>query len=113
MSDFVVRKACVTDAERIASLSGELGYPVEVEEIQQRLERLLPQPEHFVIVVESSSAGVVGWTHATEQDFVETDRHVEIVGLVVASDQRGHGVGRLLISAIEKWAAERGLKKVA
>ena len=108
-----IRKANVTDATRLAELSAVLGYPVEPDVMQRRLERLLSRPDHVVLVAESRPANVVGWTHAAEQDILESGRSGEILGLVVAADQRGHGIGRSLVKWVEHWASERGLKQMS
>jgi GNAT superfamily N-acetyltransferase len=113
MTKITIRKAQVTDAARLAKLSEVLGYPVEPELMKRRLERLLSRPDHVVLVAESQIDGVVGWTHAAEQDILEIGRSCEILGLVVAADQRGHGVGRRLVEWVERWAFERGLKQLS
>lgn len=113
MTKITIRKAQVTDAARLAKLSEVLGYPVEPELMKRRLERLLSRPDHVVLVAESQTDGVVGWIHAAEQDILEIGRSCEILGLVVAADQRGHGVGRRLMEWVERWAFERGLKQLS
>jgi GNAT superfamily N-acetyltransferase len=104
-----VRNADAADADRLAALSLELGYPVEVEAIRRRLRRLLKNEEHLILVAESPTDGIVGWIHAARQDVLEAGRFCEILGLVVASGQRGQGVGRHLVEQVEKWANERDL----
>jgi GNAT superfamily N-acetyltransferase len=113
MTNSIIRKASVSDALRMAELSETLGYPVESEVIEQRLERLLSRPEHLILVAELPLHGVAGWIHATEQEILEVGRAGEIVGLVVAADQRGNGIGRLLVEQIEQWALARGLKQIS
>jgi GNAT superfamily N-acetyltransferase len=108
-----LRNAVATDADRLATLSEELGYPVDPEAIRRRLERLLPKAEHIVLVAESPVDGVVGWIHAAEHDILEVGRFCEILGLVVAAGQRGEGVGRRLVEQVEGWATERGLQHVS
>jgi GNAT superfamily N-acetyltransferase len=48
-----------------------------------------------------------------QQDILESGRCGEIAGLVVAADQRGHGIGRRLVEWVEHWTRERGLKQVS
>jgi len=108
-----IREARSADAERLAELSGELGYPVETEDIRRRLERLSTKPDHAVFVAEAWPGLVVGWTHTAEHEILEIGRFCEILGLVVAAGQRGAGTGRLLVERVERWAAERGLKHVS
>jgi GNAT superfamily N-acetyltransferase len=108
-----IRKAKVADATRLAELSEVLGYPVKAEVIRRRLERLLAKPDHVVFVAEVPRALVAGWIHAAEQDILEVGRSGEILGLVVAANRRGEGIGRRLVERVECWAAERGLERVS
>ncbi|MFN2623402.1 MAG: N-acetyltransferase family protein [Chthoniobacterales bacterium] len=106
-----IRKATVDDATAIARLSGELGYPVEAHVMRERLARLLGRDEHVVFVAET--AEVAGWIHAAEHELLEVGRHCEICGLVVGAGQRGKGIGRRLIEAVEEWAPSHGLKQIS
>jgi GNAT superfamily N-acetyltransferase len=108
-----IRKGKVSDAARLAELSSMLGYPVEPEAIRRRLERLSVKPDHIVLVAEVSPNLVVGWIHAAEQDILEVGNFCEILGLVVAVDQRGEGIGRRLLEQVEHWALARGLDEVS
>ncbi len=108
-----LRNAEVTDADRLAKLSEQLGYPVDPELIRHRLDRLLARPEHIVLVADSPASGVVGWIHAAEHDILEVGRFCEILGLVVAASQRGEGVGRRLVEQVEDWATGRELQHVS
>lgn len=109
----ILRNAEVTDADRLAKLSEQLGYPVDPEVIRHRLERLLARGDHIVLVAESPTQGVVGWIHAAEHDILEVGRFCEILGLVIAAGQRGEGAGRRLVEQIEGWATGRGLQHVS
>jgi GNAT superfamily N-acetyltransferase len=108
MNELIIRKAKIDDANRMAELSGTLGYPVSAQTMEQRLTRVLKLETHSVFVAERSGE-VVGWTHGAEQEMLELGCRCEIWGLVVAESERGRGVGRRLIEAIEKWACDRGL----
>jgi GNAT superfamily N-acetyltransferase len=55
---------------------------------------------------------VIGWIHAAENEPLETGRRCEIMGLVIDPRHRKHGVGRLLVLAVEQWAGKRGLDQV-
>ena len=109
----IVRSAVLADAARIAVLSGTLGYPVAADTLAERLTRLLTRAEEIVLVADSGPDEVVGWVHGAEQELLESGRRCEILGLVVASEQRGQGVGRRLVEAVEPWATHRGLEQVA
>ncbi len=110
--DLMIRKAIPADSARVAELSGTLGYPVSAEVMQERLTRVLKLEKHVVFVADAKGE-IVGWTHGAEQEILETGCVCEIWGLVVAENQRGRGVGRLLIQAIEQWALDRGLHEMS
>ena len=99
------------DAAAIAQLSGQLGYPVDARVMRERLERFLQLEEHAVFVAETTE--VVGWIHGAEHELLEVELHCEIWGLVVADGQRGQGVGRRLVEAVEQWARSRGLAGIS
>jgi len=106
-----IRKASAGDAPAIAQLSGQLGYPVEADVMRERLERFVQLEEQVVFVAETTE--VVGWIHGAENELLEVGRHAEIWGLVVADGQRGKGVGRQLIDAVEQWTRSRGLDEIS
>jgi len=106
-----IRKATTEDAATIAQLSGQLGYPVEARVMHERLARFLQRDEHAVFVAETTE--VVGWIHCAEHELLEVANHCEIWGLVVADGQRGLGIGRQLIDAVEQWTLDRGLAEIS
>jgi len=112
MNELIIRKAKIADATRMAELSGTLGYPVSAQTMEQRLRRVLALETHSVFVAERNGE-VVGWTHGAEAETLELGCRCEIWGLVVAENERGRGVGRRLIEAVEKWARDRGLENIS
>ena len=111
MNQLVIRRATLGDAPRVAELSGTLGYPANAEEMARRLESILAHEAHAVFVAEATGE-VVGWTHGSERQMLESDPRCEILGLVVGGGQRGKGVGRQLVQAVEDWARTRGLAQI-
>ena len=113
-----VRPATAADAERLAALATELGYPSSREEIQARLTPLESDADHLVAVAEvqaeqdGEDGRVVGWIHAYTSRLLETNPRAEIGGLVVDAKFRGEGVGRHLMRHAEDWARSRGLEAV-
>jgi GNAT superfamily N-acetyltransferase len=107
-----IRKARRGDAERIAQLSGELGYPASAAQIAVRLRQLTPVSKHAVFVAESPEAdtGVVGWVHVSVSHLLESDARAEVNGLIVADGQRSAGAGAKLLEAAEAWARRRGCR---
>jgi GNAT superfamily N-acetyltransferase len=111
-SEIIIRKANASDAARIAELSGTLGYPASAEVMHERLARVLKLETHVVFVA-IAKGEIVGWTHGAEQEILEIGCVCEIWGLVVDENHRGHGVGHLLIQALEQWALARGLNEIS
>ena len=109
----VVRAATSADASRLAALSAELGYPVPAGDLAARLADLLARDGEIVLVAERPPGRVVGWVHGSEQRLLESPRRCELLGLVVEAPERGRGVGRRLVLAVEEWARARGLEQMA
>jgi|SRR5262245_1961812 len=108
-----IRPARITDAPRLAELTGVLGYPAAVDVFTVRLARLLAQRDEEVLVAETSVGEIVGWIHAAEHALLEVDPRCEILGLVVDAAHRNLGAGRQLVAAAEDWATRRGLSEMS
>jgi GNAT superfamily N-acetyltransferase len=105
-TEFKVRAAAEEDAEPIARLSRELGYPAELPTVRGRLQAILARDDQRVIVAELPGGGICGWLQAHCSNVLESGFRVEIVGLIVSESMRRRGVGRSLVSQAETWAAE-------
>jgi GNAT superfamily N-acetyltransferase len=107
-----IRRARRSDAERIAQLSAELGYPATAAQVATRLRQLTPASKHAVFVAESSDAamGLIGWMHVSVSHLLESDMRAEVNGLIVAEGQRSAGAGAKLLEAAEEWARRRGCR---
>ena len=105
------RRANAADAEAIAELSGQLGYPLSADEVRSRLSLVGTLPTHAIFVAECDGR-VCGWVHAYVQQSVVLGERGEILGLVVAEDMRRRGIGRLLMNEGERWVRERGLDMI-
>jgi GNAT superfamily N-acetyltransferase len=105
-----IRPAALDDSSRLAELCGVLGYPAEPQEFALRLRRVLSRSEHIVFLAELEPSHIAGWIHAATHEFLEAGQQCEILGLVVASEHRGQGVGRRLVTAAEAWARDRGFE---
>jgi GNAT superfamily N-acetyltransferase len=96
-----IRQATADDAEVIASLFTDEGYPAGPSDILTRLERFATD-ESQVLVAEHEGT-VLGFiaVHAVPR-FEHDDRILRIVALVVDAGARERGVGRALISEAER-----------
>ena len=103
-----VRGATLFDAEAIAALVTQLGYPTAATDMHGRLEHLLPHPDRTMVVAETAQ-GIVGMAAAQVGPALEFNGiYGRIDGLVVDARWRGRGLGRLLMVHVEEWCKARG-----
>ncbi len=102
-----LRPATVADAERIAALFTEEGYPAGPSDIVARLERF-SSPYSTVSVAESGGE-VLGFVavHLLPR-FEHDDRIARVLALVVDAGVRERGVGHLLMAEAERIATSAG-----
>lgn len=103
-----IRAARTYDAQTIAELGKELGYPASRQQIATRLAGIESEPSSRVLVAEDASGRVVGWLHVAARTQVTEDPCAEILALVVDEGARGRGIGALLVDAAEAWARSIG-----
>lgn len=108
-----IRRATKSDAQRIAELCGQLGYPATQAQIAQRLRRIKPAGQHAVLVAESPEGKAIGWLHVSVEPLLEVELRAEVNGLVVADEERSRGAGALLLKAAEEWARRHGCKNMS
>jgi GNAT superfamily N-acetyltransferase len=107
-----VRRATLGDAERLAELSAQLGYPSTPGEVKSRFQQIRGDDDHSVCVAELEDGRVVGWIHVCVSYLIESNPRAEIGGLVVDEARRGSGVGKLLMQHAEDWARSKRLDAV-
>ena len=102
-----LRAALPADAERIAALFTDEGYPAGPSDIVDRLGRF-GSAESRVIVADHGGE-VLGFIalHAIPR-FEHSDRVVRIMALVVDAGVRERGIGRLLMEEAERVGTELG-----
>ena len=103
----MLRPATSADADRIAALFTEEGYPAGQSDIVARLERFA-SPFSQVVVADHEGE-ILGFIalHVLPR-FEHSDRIVRILALVVDSGVRERGIGRLLMAEAERLATEVG-----
>ena len=110
--DVAVRRMRADDAAAAAELARQLGYPTTAAQAGERLRRAAQTPDAVVLVAEAAAGRVVGWAHAFGVYLLESEPYAELGGLVVDEGERGRGVGRALVAAVESWAREGGFASV-
>ena len=106
-SGTVLRPAVDADAERIAAIFTDEGYPAGPSAIVARLARFAGPDSH--VVVADREGEVIGFIafHALPR-FEHDDDVVRILALVVDAGARERGLGHQLMAEAEHFARERG-----
>lgn len=109
-----VRTMRSADAEEVAALCEQLGYPSSATQVIHRFGLLIEQPEHGVFVAEDDALDerVIGWVHVHGKFLIESDPYAEISGLIVDERFRGQDVGHALLAEAEGWAQRRGYDEI-
>ena len=107
-----IRPATADDAERIAALFTDEGYPAGPSDILERLGRF--DSPHSRVLVADHDGEVLGFVavHALPR-FEHSDRIVRIMALVVEAGVRERGIGRLLMEAVRKAALAEGISRLS
>ena len=107
----VIRVADDGDADAIARLLGELGYPAPVDDIPRRLARVR-RDENSQAFVAVRDGGVIGLATALTEPSLTNPADIGLVtALVVSEAHRGSGAGRALLHEIETWGRAHGCRK--
>jgi GNAT superfamily N-acetyltransferase len=102
-----IRRATTSDAEAIAALFTDEGYPAGPSDIVERLERF--GSSHSQVLVAEHEGALLGFIaiHALPR-FEHDDRIVRILALVVDAGARERGVGGALMAEAERIALDLG-----
>ena len=104
-----VRSATTADSAGVAPLVSALGYPTLTAQMHRRLESILSDDD-YVTLVACDGEDIVGFVGARVGSLYESDGcYGQIMALAVASDHQRHGVGRMLVQAVESVLMERGV----
>jgi GNAT superfamily N-acetyltransferase len=105
-----IREATPADAEALAVLSGQLGYPADAPAILRRLADIADRG--VVLVAVDPRGAVCGFAHAEPRRLLIAEPFVELAALVVSETARGSGAGAALLAAVETWTRGQGIAGV-
>jgi RimJ/RimL family protein N-acetyltransferase len=103
-----IRPAAARDADRIAALLTQLGYPDDRDDAAARLLAWTAEPAGEVLVSEAGGE-VAGFAAVHRIPYFERPgAFARVVALSVDAAHRRAGVGRGLMAAVEAWGAAHG-----
>lgn len=108
MEQIKIRECTVDDAEAIFEINKvEMGYEYELAKTREKLGELLSRSENKILVAVCNGE-VVGYIHACDYDVIYSDHMKNIMGIAVLSSFKQKGIGKALLTEIEKWGEETG-----
>ncbi len=99
-----IRPMREADADRVAALTTQLGYPVAPDELTRRLAEVRRHDDHELLVAVDPEDAAIGWIHVARHTGLEVADQAIIHGLVVDESARSGGIGNELVEAAEAWA---------
>jgi ribosomal protein S18 acetylase RimI-like enzyme len=107
----MIRQAELTDVESLQSLSEVLGYPYPLEKFKANLATSLADDKQ-VILAAVANQKVVGYCHAEFYEPLYSDKLLNVLGLVVAENQQGQGIGGQLLTGLENFAKTHNISAI-
>ena len=108
-----IRSATGEDAEVMALLLSELGYPTSASALPERL-RAVESEGGTVFLAVNSNGVALGLASVASHSTIHADAPVAyITALVTGGAARGQGIGRAMVSAAEQWAREKGCVRLS
>ena len=109
-----IRVAASSDAPTLCLLLEQLGYPTAESEIPARLAALGSFPSAAAFVATNGFGEVVGLATAHLLPSIhDSDPVAWLTTLVVLEDAREAGIGSALVRHVERWAAQRGARRIS
>jgi GNAT superfamily N-acetyltransferase len=108
-AQLTIRAAAVTDADRLASLLTDEGYPAGPSDLARRIERF-SAPGSGVLVAEQADE-VLGFVAFDRVPRFESEGwFIRIVTVVVDPGARERGIAKTLLADVERVAREEGVE---
>ncbi|WEG14398.1 GNAT family N-acetyltransferase [Pullulanibacillus sp. KACC 23026] len=108
----MIRKATHKDIPDLVHLMEELGYPTTLEKMEARYKAISEKDNYHLLIAEEDGKAV-GMAGLYSALFFEYDGlYVRLAAFVVDSRYRRKGIGKALLSEVEKWAKDQGAESV-
>lgn len=109
----LLREPNIGDAEVMAELLSQLGYPCDPLDLHGRIEKLANDPDVLLTVAEHEGK-VVGIVTGHILNAIHKSGPVAMLtALVVLESARGLGIGTQLVSHVEDWARAHGAAAIS
>ena len=107
-----VRPMAEADIAAGRLLLDQLGYDLTATEMRRRYAVIANTTGHAILVAECE-ARPVGLVHLYVRPALDKPPEVMVQAIVIDAAHRSKGIGKILMSAAESWASERGYDSVA
>lgn len=112
MLSYLIREASLDDSDACIKLLKQLGYQLELNEFNAKLELCQIDPNYKIFVIGFKN-NLVGLLALTLTHFLyRQGKYAKIAALVVDEKTRGHGLGGKLLKCAESYALDRGCDKI-
>jgi GNAT superfamily N-acetyltransferase len=112
LPDADLRSASLIDADDVAALLGELGYPCDVDEAAERITAII-ENDRQALVVARCAGRVCGLVALDFMYYLPLGTTTcRITALVVTSEEQGRGLGRQLLREAERRARTGGAARL-
>lgn len=104
-----------TDAAALTIINKEqLGYEVPVDVTCKQIEKLLlASDREFLYVYEETKTGkILGYVHAQLYETIYSQTLLNVLGLAVAKEAEGRGIGKRLMTKLETEAKKCNLSAI-
>lgn len=103
-----IRQCEIADAKAIHDLNTrELGYDYSEDKTKDKLVKILNSNKDKIYVA-LIDGHVIGYVHANDYDVIYAPHMKNIMGIAVSSNFQKMGIGKVLLTSIEHWAANTG-----
>lgn len=111
MKNLVIRPARTGDAQALATLLGQLGYPNTAALVLKKLKRFSKNDDRVLVATQHGK--VIGFASSHIVPLIHQSGNLcRVTALVVAQDFRNNNIGRKLMRAVERFARSRRCVKI-
>jgi GNAT superfamily N-acetyltransferase len=112
MREVTVRSACLEDADQLARLFDQLGYPQTDGTLRAAIRSVLGDPRADLLVADKGGALLGVTTYFLVQAAHDSHPWCHITALIVDEAHRGQGIGELLVEAAEQAAHNASCSRI-